>query len=115
MKARCKNCENVLKLRFAGTPYRPGERRVMRPAGVEAYVFEGYTLDLRRGCLRNVDGEVELRPKSFEMLRHLVENAGRLISKDELAETLWRGVIVADQSLTRCICLLYTSPSPRDS
>jgi DNA-binding response OmpR family regulator len=42
------------------------------------YCFEGYTLDLRRGCLRCARNEIELRPKSFNLLRYLVENAGRL-------------------------------------
>jgi TolB-like protein len=39
------------------------------------FKFEGFTLDLRRGCLRGPDGEIELRPKSFDVLRYLVENA----------------------------------------
>jgi class 3 adenylate cyclase/predicted ATPase len=75
----------------------------MQPASEKAYFFEGYTLDLRRGCLRSADHEIELRPKSFEMLRNLVENAGRLISKDELAKVVWPNVAVTDESLTRCM------------
>jgi class 3 adenylate cyclase/DNA-binding winged helix-turn-helix (wHTH) protein/predicted ATPase len=67
------------------------------------FCFEGYTLDLRRGCLRGDDREVELRPKSFEVLRYLVENAGRLVSKDELIGAVWPDVIVTDDSLTRCV------------
>jgi predicted ATPase/DNA-binding winged helix-turn-helix (wHTH) protein len=75
----------------------------MQLAAEQAYSFEGYTLDLRRGSLRGFDREINLRPKSFEMLRHLVENAGRLISKDELAKLVWQNVVVTDQSLTRCV------------
>jgi predicted ATPase/DNA-binding winged helix-turn-helix (wHTH) protein len=67
------------------------------------YSFDAYTLDLRRGCLRGPYGEIELRPKSFETLRHLVENAGRLVAKDELARAVWREVSVADESVTRCV------------
>jgi len=58
---------------------------------------------LRRGCLRKVDREIDLRPKSFEVLRHLVENAGRLVSKDELVKIVWPKVIVTDESLTQCV------------
>jgi adenylate cyclase len=65
--------------------------------------FEGYTLNLRRGCLHAGDREIELRPKSFEMLRYLVENAGRLISKNELIKAVWPNATVADESLTRCV------------
>ena len=67
------------------------------------YMFEGYTLDLTRSCVRNANGEVGLRPKSFELLCHLVTNAGRLISKDELVTALWPNVIVSDDSLTHCV------------
>jgi adenylate cyclase len=67
------------------------------------FQFGEYTLDITRGCLRTADHEVELRPKSFEILRLLVENSGRLVTKDELIRTAWPNVTVTDESLTRCI------------
>jgi len=67
------------------------------------FQFGEYTLDLARGCLRVADSEVDLRPKSFEVLRCLVENAGRLVTKDELIKAVWPNVIVTDESLARCI------------
>lgn len=77
--------------------------RAMQTASDMIIRFEGFELDLRRGCLRAGDREIELRPKSFEVLRYLVENAGRLVPKDELSKTIWPNVIVADESLSRCI------------
>jgi DNA-binding winged helix-turn-helix (wHTH) protein/tetratricopeptide (TPR) repeat protein len=65
--------------------------------------FQDYTLDLRRGSLYRADHEIELRPKSFALLRYLVENAGRLASKDELVEAVWGNVAVSDVSLARCV------------
>ena len=67
------------------------------------YRFEGCTLDLTRGCLEVAGREVELRPKCFDLLRHLVENGNRLISKEELAAAAWPQVVVTDESLARCI------------
>ncbi len=67
------------------------------------YRFEAWTLDLRRGALHTADREVELRPKSFEMLRYLVENAGRLITKDEIIGAVWLQAVVTDDLLARCI------------
>jgi TolB-like protein/Tfp pilus assembly protein PilF len=67
------------------------------------FCFEGYMLDLTRGCLLAGDREIELRPKSFEMLRYLVENAGRLIPKNELIKAVWPNTTVGDESLTRCV------------
>ena len=66
------------------------------------YRFETFTLDLARGCLFSSEGEVKLRPKSFEALRYVVENAGRLVSKEELARAVWPDSFVADNSLAQC-------------
>src|SRR6476646_9903639 len=67
------------------------------------FQFNGYMLDVARGCLRQADREVELRPKSFEVLRCLVENAGQLVTKDELFKMVWPNVVVYDDTLTQCI------------
>ena len=67
------------------------------------FQFGDYTLDIAQGCLRTADREVDLRPKSFEVLRCLVENAGRLVTKDELIKVVWPNVIVTDELLARCI------------
>jgi TolB-like protein/Tfp pilus assembly protein PilF len=75
----------------------------MRSVGDKAFRFESYTLDLSRGCLYGADREIELRPKSFDVLSYLVENAGRLVSKDEILKAVWRTVTVSDESVTRCI------------
>ena len=88
-----------MKQSFTGVPT---ESEAMR-AGERTFCFEGYTLDLRRGCLRSGDREVELRPKSFEVLCYLIENAGRLVSKAELIKAIWPNVTVTDESLARCV------------
>jgi TolB-like protein/DNA-binding winged helix-turn-helix (wHTH) protein/Tfp pilus assembly protein PilF len=67
------------------------------------FEFEGFTLDLFQGCLRFRDQAVDLRPKSFDVLRHLLENAGRLISKDELVKAIWPGIYVEEDALTHCV------------
>jgi adenylate cyclase len=58
---------------------------------------------LARCSLRAADGEVQLRPKSFDVLRYLVENPERLVTKEELLKAIWPHVIVTDDSLTQCI------------
>src|SRR5205814_2797934 len=55
------------------------------------------------GCLEAAGREVELRPKCFDVLRHLLENGNRLISKEALAAAVWPQVVVSDESLARCI------------
>lgn len=66
--------------------------------------FDGFTLNLTRGCLLGRDEEeIKLRPKSFEVLRYLVENSARLVSKDELIGAVWPGTAVTDDSLVQCL------------
>src|SRR5712691_11149331 len=65
--------------------------------------FDRFALDLARGCLRVGDQDIDLRPKAFEVLRYLAENAGRLVSKQELYDAVWPNVTVCDGSLVQCI------------
>jgi TolB-like protein len=68
------------------------------------YRFDRFTLDLVRGMLLAEDGsELSLRPKSFALLHHFVVNAGRLVDRDELMQTVWPGIFVTDDSIAQCI------------
>jgi adenylate cyclase len=67
------------------------------------FQFEGYTLDAARSSLRTADREVQLRPKSFDVLRYLVEHADRLVTKEELIKAIWPNVVATDESLTHCV------------
>src|SRR5262249_33739101 len=67
------------------------------------FEFEGYTLDVAHNSLRAADREIPLRPKSFEVLRYLIENANRLVTKEELVQAIWPNVIVTDDALTHCV------------
>jgi TolB-like protein/DNA-binding winged helix-turn-helix (wHTH) protein/Tfp pilus assembly protein PilF len=69
----------------------------------ERYRIGDAMLDLSQGCLRRNGADVALRPKSFALLHYLVTHAGRLVTKDELLSKIWPGVIVTEDSLTRCI------------
>jgi DNA-binding winged helix-turn-helix (wHTH) protein/tetratricopeptide (TPR) repeat protein len=63
-----------------------------------------FSLDLRREELRDGTGaRVDLRNRSLSVLRQLVENAGRVVSKDELLAANWPGLSVTEDSLTQCI------------
>lgn len=65
--------------------------------------FDDFTLDAARSRLLGPAGEVALRPKSFDVVRHLLEHAGRIVGKDELMKAVWPGVTVSDESLAQCI------------
>jgi adenylate cyclase len=75
----------------------------MRSEGAGAYIFDRFVLHLDRGALLEDGAERTLRPKSFALLRHLVENPGRLIGRDEIMQAVWPGVFVSDDSIAQCI------------
>src|SRR5688572_25804996 len=63
-----------------------------------------HVIDLAAEELRTSSGEhVEIRPRSYAVLRLLAENAGRLVGKDELMNRVWDDVAVTEDSLTQCI------------
>jgi TolB-like protein/DNA-binding winged helix-turn-helix (wHTH) protein/Flp pilus assembly protein TadD len=72
----------------------------MHPNG---FRFGDFVLDLDGYALRRGDVATRLQPKTFDVLRYLVENPGRLVTKQELLDAVWPGVIVTENSLTRCI------------
>jgi adenylate cyclase len=73
-------------------------------AAKPVYRFEGYALDLARGALLDANGaEVPLRAKSFDLLRVLVVNAGRLLDRDTINRAIWHDVTVTDDAITQCI------------
>jgi DNA-binding winged helix-turn-helix (wHTH) protein len=65
--------------------------------------FDRFELDLMRGCARIEGQDLELRPKAFHLLCYLAENAGRLVSKQELHDAVWGHVTVSDDALVQCI------------
>src|SRR5512134_513121 len=68
-----------------------------------SYSFRDYSLDLKRGALLKAGVDVRLRPKSFGVLRVLIERRGELLTKDELLNVVWGHVVVTDGALTQCL------------
>ncbi len=60
--------------------------------------FRPFRLDLEGELLWRGSEPVALRRKAFTVLRYLVENAGRLVSKDELLDNAWPNTVVNEES-----------------
>ena len=67
------------------------------------FVFSTFRLDVVNASLRRGKQAVLLTPKAFYVLRHLVEHAGQLVTKDDLWRAAWPGISVTDASLTMCV------------
>jgi TolB-like protein len=78
------------------------------------FAFEGFTLDVARRALRMADRDIDLRPKSFDVLCCLVERAGQLVTKDEILQKVWPDLSVSDYSLTRCVSDIRLSLDDRE-
>jgi pimeloyl-ACP methyl ester carboxylesterase/DNA-binding winged helix-turn-helix (wHTH) protein len=63
------------------------------------FLFEDFALDSERRELRAGGAPVPVEPQVFDILVHLVENRDRVVSKDDLIASIWRGRIVSDSTL----------------
>lgn len=70
------------------------------------YRFANYLFDVEERRLLCGTVEVRLRGKLFDTLRVLVENAGKLVRKDALMESVWPDSVVEDNNLDYCISQL---------
>jgi len=75
-------------------------RRIYLEAAVaqsaEVLFFPPFRLDCGAQLLLRGDERIALRPKTFAVLRHLIERPGRLVTRSELLAAVWGGVHVGD-------------------
>ncbi|HET7871674.1 MAG TPA: alpha/beta fold hydrolase [Terriglobales bacterium] len=70
------------------------------------YQFGPFQLDPGEHRLLREGVEVALQLKAFEILCLLVENAGRLVKKEELLSRIWPNTIVEENNLNKNVSLL---------
>src|SRR5262245_41240767 len=70
----------------------------------DTFVLNGTVADLSSELLYPTNGDpIALRPQAFAVLRHLIENANRLVTKGELIEAVCGAASVTDDSLVQCV------------
>src|ERR1043165_100168 len=67
----------------------------MKPLSTKNYEFGPFLLDTHGQCLIRGDEQIQLQPKAFQVLLHLVQNAGHTVSRDELITEIW-GLSISD-------------------
>jgi DNA-binding winged helix-turn-helix (wHTH) protein/alpha-beta hydrolase superfamily lysophospholipase len=70
------------------------------------YQFGPFRLDVRERRLSRGDAIIPLRLKVFDTLHVLVENAGRLVTKQELLDTVWPETTVEENNLNHNVSVL---------
>ena len=64
------------------------------------YRFAEFEIDLSQQELRRRGEAVHIEPQVFDLIVHLVRNHDRIVSKDELIETIWNGRIISEAALS---------------
>jgi Tol biopolymer transport system component/DNA-binding winged helix-turn-helix (wHTH) protein len=70
------------------------------------YQFDDIRVDLQQMAITRNGSPVEVEPKAFDVLRHLLEHRDRLVTKEELLNTVWRDTFVTPNVLTRVVAQL---------
>ena len=65
--------------------------------------FQSFRLDTANHCLWRAQNRVPLTPKAFDVLRYLVENAGRLVTQGEILESVWPDTYVNPEVIKKYI------------
>lgn len=65
--------------------------------------FGDFELDGMRFELRRSGAPVPIQPRVLDLLLYLAEHRDRVVTKDELLETVWGGVSVTDSSLSQAV------------
>src|ERR1700694_1998317 len=68
-----------------------------------AYEFGPFRLSPSRWVLERGGATVPLTPRAFDTLLALVESRGRVLTKEELFQTVWKGAVVDENNLSQAI------------
>jgi DNA-binding winged helix-turn-helix (wHTH) protein/TolB-like protein/Flp pilus assembly protein TadD len=67
---------------------------------IDSFSFAGFTLEPQRRRLLCNQDQVPLNAKAFDLLVFFVRNAGRVVTKDEILDTVWKDQFVEESNLT---------------
>ncbi|MEM1143051.1 MAG: winged helix-turn-helix domain-containing protein [Pseudomonadota bacterium] len=66
--------------------------------------FESFVFDRDAALLTQAGRKIELRPKSMQVLDHLLSHPNTLVSKRELLDAVWgKHAVVSEDSLVQCV------------
>ena len=73
------------------------------------YCFEDFELDTRQHVLRCNGEEIKVEPQVFDLLVLLVENHDRLVTKDEIIDSIWQGRAISETAISSRISSARTA------
>src|SRR5271169_5208706 len=76
----------------------------MRPGRI--FQFGKFQIDAPARTLRREEAIVKLNSRAFDVLLYLVQNPGKVLTRDELLKNVWPDTFVDEHSLEQSISLL---------
>lgn len=73
------------------------------PSPPAFWCFGDIEIDPNRLQAKRAGSRIELEPKAFRVLVHLINHRDRVVSKEELVQEVWAGAAVTDNALTRVV------------
>src|SRR6201997_3816073 len=64
------------------------------------YHFDDFVLDTDRRELRAGAANFDVEPQVFDLLEYLIRHRDRVVSRDELIESIWGGRVVSESALS---------------
>ena len=86
--------------------YSENNFKVDKSSNNRVYQFEEFRLDAAHLMLSRGGEEIPLVPKAVETLRVLVEQRGKILSKDELMNAIWTDSVVEESNLAQYLHIL---------
>jgi eukaryotic-like serine/threonine-protein kinase len=80
----------------------------------EIFQFGDFRIDPHDRTLRRNDNHVVLHRRAFDVLLYLVQNPGRVVTKDELLKNVWPDAFVDENNLTQSISVLRKALDDRN-
>jgi DNA-binding winged helix-turn-helix (wHTH) protein/TolB-like protein len=101
---QCRKMEAIQRSQ-ASTPMRSsGDRHVMNQH--PAYRFDDFVVDPEAWRLSRGGQEIHLKPVVLKLLIYLIANRGRLVTREELMDTVWGDTVISEAALTKAVARL---------
>jgi PAS domain S-box-containing protein len=68
--------------------------------------FADFEIDIDQGVFHKNGTQLRLRPKELSVLWLLVQQAGQLVTKEQIIKVVWNGYSTSDESIARCISVV---------
>ena len=70
------------------------------------YRFDGFTVDPGAWRLTRAGKEIHLDPVVLKLLIYLIANKDRLVTRQELMDTVWGDTVISESALTKAVARL---------